>query len=63
MNLVEIQRINAEKGTWETLPLHQIRHSDGVVVVIGGRFRILVDGEVIYDSREARENGLEVSDR
>jgi len=46
---VRIQRY--EHGNWITLRLSNVVHNDDALV-ISGRYRIKVDGEVVYDSGE-----------
>ncbi len=49
MSLVHIEQFEYED--WRLLPLDNIQHTK-LGVIVGGHFRILVDGEVIYDNRE-----------
>jgi len=49
METVRIQRY--EHGNWITLRLSNVVHNNDALV-ISGRFRIKVDGEVVYDSGE-----------
>lgn len=49
MSLVRIQQM--EQGEWKTLPLDDVQHTC-LGVVVGGHFRILIEGKVVFDNRE-----------
>lgn len=36
---------------WKPMPVENIQHWEGEIIVKYGRFRILVEGEIVYDSR------------
>jgi len=46
MSLIRLQYSN--RGVWEDVKISKIEMSDDETVVLGGSFRILVDGEEIY---------------
>lgn len=35
---------------WRPLPVENIKYWDGEIIVKYGRFRVLVDGEIVYES-------------
>ena len=61
MSVVRIQR--REKGNWKSVPLNRVKYKQlGVPLnkvrhkqlglVVGGPFRILVDGVTVYENKE-----------
>lgn len=50
MSLVEIQQYDGDRADWKNIRLSKIRFNDDGAVV-APKFRILVDGEVVYTSR------------
>jgi len=51
MSVVRIQRL--EKGNWKTIPLNKVQHKQ-LGAVVGGHFRILVDGVTVYENKEEK---------
>ncbi|MBW2672031.1 MAG: hypothetical protein JRD89_01280 [Deltaproteobacteria bacterium] len=56
MSVVEIQQPDGRCGGWRSVRLTRIVHA-GDRLVVGPRFRILVDGVVVYDSGEKEDEG------
>jgi len=51
MSFVELQEYRSERQEWVPLALHRVRFN-GSAAVVGGRFRILVNGkEVLQNGR------------
>ncbi len=48
-SLVEVQEIRCERLEWVSIPLNRVRFN-GSAAVVGGRFRILVDGEAVFQN-------------
>lgn len=49
-SLVIIQQ-RVKENTWRNIPITRIINPDEEIIVVGKAFRILVDGNIIYDSR------------
>ena len=49
MSLVEIQEIHSERREWVSIVLHRVRFN-GSAAVVGGRFRILVNGNAVFQN-------------
>ena len=49
MSLVELQEIHSERQEWVSLSLDRVRFN-GSAAVVGGRFRILVDGKAVFQN-------------
>ena len=49
MSVIEIQRPDDNSGGWEIIPLVKIVYPENKLIV-AGRFRILVDGRVVYEN-------------
>jgi len=49
MSVIRIQR--REKGNWKSVPLNRVKHKQ-LGIVVGGHFRILVDGVTVYENKE-----------
>jgi len=54
-SLVELQEIRSERREWVSISLDRVR-LNGSAAVVGGRFRILVDGETVFQNGLRRLN-------
>ena len=55
MSLVELQRYDGDRAEWVSLSLDRVRFN-GSAAVVGGRFRILVDGKEVFQNGLRRLN-------
>lgn len=54
MTLIQIQRKNSDTEIWDPIALSKARYSFDSMIV-GGRFRILVNHRLVFDSKEAED--------
>jgi len=47
--LVELQGIRSERREWFSIALNRVRFN-GSAAVVGGRFRILVNGKAVFQN-------------
>ena len=51
MAKIRIEQEHPRTSSWQSIPFHKIAYDDEYIVV-RGHFRIVLDGEVIYESEK-----------